>query len=309
MGSFANSVFSVLLGWIRTAVNEFWNILSSGEGGGMLAWIGENWKALTLILCLIGIVVDAIIYVIRWRPFQVWASFFRRIRGKGQEADAWMEEEQPPQPMPEAPRREHPRATPAQHTARAWVYPDGTARIAQDYEPPQGEVMAPQAGPVPATQEQYTTQDESYYHRFARPVQQPVQFGELGRSYRRPRAAKNLYVPQERPAAAPDLTGLEDYPQAPAAVYEPPVAEVVEAPEEQLPVEREDRRPANVLQRVANPLRGLGLRDDEDEMDYHYTPPAPAVDKHQAYHEPVYPPGWQPPAGSDTQQEVKHRWS
>ena len=76
MGSFANSVFSVLLGWIRTAVNEFWNILSSGEGGGMLAWIGENWKALTLILCLIGIVVDAIIYVIRWRPFQVWASFF-----------------------------------------------------------------------------------------------------------------------------------------------------------------------------------------------------------------------------------------
>ena len=26
MGSFANSVFSVLLGWIRTAVNEFWNI-------------------------------------------------------------------------------------------------------------------------------------------------------------------------------------------------------------------------------------------------------------------------------------------
>ena len=147
-----------------------------------------------------------------------------------------MEEEQPPQPMPEAPRREHPRATPAQHTARAWVYPDGTARIAQDYEPPQGEVMAPQTGPVPATQEQYTTQDESYYHRFARPVQQPVQFGELGRSYRRPRAAKNLYVPQERPAAAPDLTGLDDYPQAPAAVYEPPVAEVVEAPEEQLPL-------------------------------------------------------------------------
>ena len=93
------------------------------------------------------------------------------------------------------------------------------------------------------------------------------------------------------------MTGLEDYPQAPAAVYEPPVAEVVEAPEEQLPVEREDRRPANVLQRVTNPLRGLGLRDDEDEMDYHYTPPAPAVDKHQAYHEPVYPPGWQTAGG------------
>lgn len=205
MGSFANSVFSVLLGWIRTAVNEFWNILSSGEGGGMLAWIGENWKALTLILCLIGIVVDAIIYVIRWRPFQVWASFFRRIRGKGQEADAWMEEEQTPQPMPEAPGGNILALRRRSIRPRAWVYPDGTARIAQDYEPPQGEVMAPQTGPVPATQEQYTTQDESYYHRFARPVQQPVQFGELGRSYRRPRAAKNLYVPQERPGGSAGL--------------------------------------------------------------------------------------------------------
>lgn len=307
MGSFANSVFSVLLGWIRTAVNEFWTLLSSGEGGGMLTWIGENWKALTLLLCVIGIVVDTIVHVIRWRPLQVWASFFRRIRGKGQEVDAWMEEETP-QPMLQAPRRPQLPPAPVQQTARAWVYPDGTARMVQDYEPPQGELVTAQRENTPLVQEQYADNDADYYRRFARPAQEPVQFGQLGRSYRRPRAAKNLYVPQERPMAEPDMTGLEDYPQAPAP-YVPPVAEVVEVPEDQTPPERVERRSPNVIQRVTSPLRGLGLHDDEDELDYHYTPPAPAVDKHQAYHEPVYPPGWQPPAGNDTRQEVKHRWS
>lgn len=301
MGSFANSVFSVLLGWIRTTVNECWNMLSSGEGGGMLAWIGENWKALTVILCLTGMVVDAVIHVIRWRPFQVWASFFRRVRGKGQEADEWIEPLPEPQPYPQ--RRQAAPVT--QKTGRAWVYPDGTARFARDYEPPQGELVPDAA--VPAAQEPSPAYDADYYQRFARPAEEPVQFGTLGRAYRRPRAPKNLYVPQERPMTEPDMTGLEDYPQAPAADYEPPEAEVLE--ERQPAQERVERRTASVLQKVSNPLRGLGLHDDEDELDYHYTPPAPAVDKQQAYHEPVYPPGWQPPAGSNAQQEVKRRWS
>ena len=86
MGSFANSVFSVLLGWIRTAINQMWALVNSDSGGGFLAWIGENWKALTLILCGVGVVTDVVVYLFRWRPMQVWASFFRRLRGKGVKA-------------------------------------------------------------------------------------------------------------------------------------------------------------------------------------------------------------------------------
>ena len=43
MGSFANSVFSVLLGWIRTAVNEFWTWTAAGGGfgrGALACWPG-----------------------------------------------------------------------------------------------------------------------------------------------------------------------------------------------------------------------------------------------------------------------------
>ena len=77
--------------------------------------------------------------------------------------------------------------------------------------------------------------------------------------------------------------------------YEPPMAEVIEVPVERLP--------QRVLQRVTQ-----SLKDDEEELNYRYTPPAPAVDKQRAYHQPVYPPSWQPPQpkGSDT---VKRRWS
>ena len=292
MGSFAYSIFSVLLGWIRGAVNQLWALLNSDSGGGFLAWIGENWKVLTLLLCGIGVVVDLVVYLFRWRPLRVWASFFRRLRGKGVEADEWQEETPPPAPAPREPAPQ-PVSPVRQESGRTWVYPDGTARMAEPYDPPAAQ-------PVEPMQPQ-TAQD--YYQQFARPepAAAPMQFASMGRAYRRPRAASNLYVPEERPHTAPSMTGLEDYPQPQEQLvpYEPPMAEVVEPAAQEAPV---DRSPRRMLQRVAK-----NLRDDEDELNYRYTPPAPAVDKQQAYHQPVYPPSWQPPQGAENA-NVKPRW-
>ncbi len=292
MGSFANSVFSVLLGWIRTAINQLWALVNSDSGGGFLAWIGENWKVLTLILCGVGVVTDVVVYLFRWRPMQVWASFFRRLRGKGVEADEWEPAEEVPAPAPK--KRPvpppAPAAPPRQITGRTWVYPDGTARMAEDELPVQQPTMVQQPISVP--------QDTAYYSRFERPAQeQPIQFSSVGRAYRRPRAASNLRVPEERPRQTPDLTGLEDYPQPMEQLlpYEPPMAEVIEAPVERLP--------QRVLQRVTQ-----SLKDNEEELNYRYTPPAPAVDKQRAYHQPVYPPSWQPPQTKESD-TVKRRWS
>lgn len=312
MGSFANSVFSVLLGWIRTAVNQLWRMLSSDEGGGMLAWIGENWLTLTVVLCAVGLIVDGVVYVLRWRPFQVWFSFFRRIRGVGVEADEWTPPAPAEDPLPAPP------PAPSQTTGPVWVYPDGTARVAEGgYEAPQGEVIAsgweevnPYAPPLPegpvfAGAGQGLSEapaGESPVSPYARPAAagQPMQYAAVGRSYRRPRAARGPYVPETRPATTPDLTGLEDYPQPPEAQrplapYEPPLAEVVEEPATPLP-----RR---VMARVRQ-----NLTNDPDEPDYHYTPPQPAVDKRQAYRKPVYPPAWRPPAARE-EQEVNSPWS
>lgn len=54
----------MLLGWIRTAINQMWALVNSDSGGGFLAWIGENWKALTLILCGVGVVTDVVVYLV-----------------------------------------------------------------------------------------------------------------------------------------------------------------------------------------------------------------------------------------------------
>ena len=80
-----------------------------------------------------------------------------------------------------------------------------------------------------------------------------MQFSSVGRAYRRPRAATNLRVPEERPRQTPDLTGLEDYPQPMEQLlpYEPPMAEVIEVPVERLP--------QRVLQRVTQSLKELSL--------------------------------------------------
>ena len=52
------------------------------KNGSLLVWVGRNWKILAAVLCAAGLVIDFAVYMARWRPFRVWASFFRRRREK-----------------------------------------------------------------------------------------------------------------------------------------------------------------------------------------------------------------------------------
>ena len=81
MGSFANSMFSVLLGWVSGAVNWLWGLCTSEESSGLTAWLGEHWLGLAAALCVVGMLADLVVYMVRWRPYKVWASFFRRLFG------------------------------------------------------------------------------------------------------------------------------------------------------------------------------------------------------------------------------------
>jgi len=85
MGALTKPVFQALLGWIRTLCSEVWITVSSPDGMTFLQWIGKHWKELTLVLCLLGMVLDFIVYLIRWQPYRVW---FRFLRGeKSHESD------------------------------------------------------------------------------------------------------------------------------------------------------------------------------------------------------------------------------
>ena len=82
MGSFANTVFSLLLGWLQTVVSMIWNSLTEKDNESIFQFIGRNWILITLILCFAGLVIDFAVYLFRWEPYKVWMSFWKKISSK-----------------------------------------------------------------------------------------------------------------------------------------------------------------------------------------------------------------------------------
>ena len=260
MVSFASGVFSAMLGWIRSAIAYLWNAAATPEGGGLLSWMANHWLALALILCAAGMVIDLIVYLLRWQPYKVWASFFRRLGHHRQQEE---EEELPPRPA----RRKR-------TVHRQWLYADGTARteaVVQEVHPEEDPAPWQHVSPAVADQE---LNREEYMRQYARP---------------------ETVATQATPAP-----GLEDYPQpsapvTPVAPVTPPTPQPPQ-PQPQEPPEPVSRGRRIVRQSTKAAFQQLFSSHDEDELDLRYKPAQPAVDKEQAYNKPYYPPQWKPPA-------------
>ncbi len=85
MGSLANSLFQFFLGWIRILLSSLWDSVTSPSRSSLPGWIGEHWLILLIAVCAIGTIADLTVYLIRWRPYRVWVSFFRRMRKRREE--------------------------------------------------------------------------------------------------------------------------------------------------------------------------------------------------------------------------------
>lgn len=100
MGDFANTLFSVLLGWVQSIAAWLWQFFTGGGGEGMVAWLLDHWLLLTIVLCAAGVAIDVLVYLLRWQPYRVWHSFWQRRKEEAEAAEAEEEEMQ-------------------------WLYPDG----------------------------------------------------------------------------------------------------------------------------------------------------------------------------------------
>lgn len=116
MGLFANTLFSVLLGWVQTAASWLWSLVTNNDVSAWLRWLLDNWLVLVILLCLAGAAVDFIVYLFRWQPYRVWRKFLHRQQKTKEPA--------PPdklhQPM----------------LQRTWMYADGTTHV-EDVPVPQ----------------------------------------------------------------------------------------------------------------------------------------------------------------------------
>lgn len=115
MGAFANTLFSVLLGWVQTAAAWLWSLVTNADVSAWLRWLLDNWLPLTLILCAGGVVIDFIVYLIRWQPYRVWGNFLRRLAAK----DELPVEEPEERPI----------------LQRRWLYADGSVAVEEVREP------------------------------------------------------------------------------------------------------------------------------------------------------------------------------
>ena len=78
MGGYAQACIRLLTGWMQSLASQMWSFFTNRNEGGLLGWIGANWKWILLVLCLIGAIIDLTVYLFRWEPIKVWKSYFRR---------------------------------------------------------------------------------------------------------------------------------------------------------------------------------------------------------------------------------------
>ena len=78
MGTFADSLFTVLLGWVRALVDSLWAILSA-DHTTILEFLGKNWLVIALCIIAAGLVIDWLVWLVRWQPYHLWALRVRRL--------------------------------------------------------------------------------------------------------------------------------------------------------------------------------------------------------------------------------------
>ena len=62
-----------MLSWMRWVTGWFWGIVNSeGTGGGFLRWFSDHWVGLAVFLIIAGVILDWLIWMIRWRPHWLW---------------------------------------------------------------------------------------------------------------------------------------------------------------------------------------------------------------------------------------------
>jgi len=123
MGTFADSMFNVLMSWVRALVSGIWALFSS-ENTTVLGFLGQNWMIVAGVMIAAGLIIDWLIWLVRWQPYHIWAQRMRRLLG----LDRGSEEKEEPRlkahaavARGRAPLSAHPQTTPQPDDQAQWL--------------------------------------------------------------------------------------------------------------------------------------------------------------------------------------------
>lgn len=74
MSGYSSAIVDVMLGWLKGLANwvlRLFNLAGSVTASPLL-WLSKNWSKLLIFFLIVGVVLDRLIWLIRWRPYWVW---------------------------------------------------------------------------------------------------------------------------------------------------------------------------------------------------------------------------------------------
>lgn len=79
ISGYSNAIVDLMLGWLKGLANWVLRLfnLAGNAGGSPLLWLSHNWLKLLIFFLVTGVVLDRLVWLIRWRPYWVW---FRKER-------------------------------------------------------------------------------------------------------------------------------------------------------------------------------------------------------------------------------------
>ncbi len=295
MGSLANSIFRLMLGWIQGIVAAVWSAFTTEKGGSVFAWFGKHWIPIAIVLCVIGLVSDLCVYLVRWKPFRRWFGFLRHEKAEEKEIRIRTavpkervtvsvreeEEEQPVQPRCRRRRMENEGSMDGEQiripTEHAFMPETVNER---GYEPP--------VQPRNNRQPEYAA--EKPPERSVRAESASAEEPDLSK-WQVKSAAAEQKVNEEPPSPATvtkagyHVPADSPYRRPETRTEKEPVTRQAEAAED-----TERQNPVTVGRRRR--LRIADLFTDPEEELRQMEAPQNVIDSSKAYREPVYPRGW-----------------
>lgn len=195
MGAFADTLFSVLLSWVQSAVGSIVTLVQSGGDRGLLAFLGNNWLFIVLVLVAGGLVVDWLIWLLRWQPYHVWATRARRFKrgllrlfGVGRRDEARPQPDGPDAPLQQTRRipavREEPLELDEEQQLAAFAQAQAVPEEALGAYPGQRYDAQPAYRPEPVYEQQPAYEPEPVYEQ--QPAYEPEPVYEQQPAYDQP---------------------------------------------------------------------------------------------------------------------------
>lgn len=74
---YANAIVNAMLGWLKGLASWVLRLFNLSGGFSPLKFLADNWLKLLIVLLVVGVAMDLLVWLIRWRPHWVW---FRKKR-------------------------------------------------------------------------------------------------------------------------------------------------------------------------------------------------------------------------------------